>query len=143
MSNSNELLNILFADNTTALASGTDIMSVGNLVNNEIQKLGIWLRANELAINPSKTKLMVFSNHRSIPELRFVFNNNDLTGTQNPNLIYPIERVSNKSQIPAVKMLGVYLDEHLSFSFHCTKVMKKVSSALYMINRAKHFHSSH
>ena len=142
MPNSNELLNILFADDTTALASGTDIMSVGNLVNNEIQKLGIWLRANELAINPSKTKVMVFSNHRSIPEFRFVFNNNDLTGTQNPNLIYPIERVSNKSQIPAVKMLGVYLDEHLSFNFHCTKVLKKVSSALYMINRAKHFLSS-
>ena len=35
-------------------------------------------------------------------------------------------------------MLGVFFDEKLSFDQHCIKVLKKINSALFMINRAKH-----
>ena len=53
---------LISSDDTTALTKGEDINMVGNFVNSELQKLGTWLRANELAINTSKTKIMVFSN---------------------------------------------------------------------------------
>ena len=47
----------LFADDTTALSKGKNIEDLANFVNNELQKLGTWLRSNKLAIN---TKILVF-----------------------------------------------------------------------------------
>ena len=138
MPNSTDLLSILFADDTTTLASGSDINSVGPLINLELQKIGIWLKANELSINTSKTKIMIFSNNRPIPYFKFVFNNNDFNTLQNPNLISEVERIESNSKNPCFKMLGVLFDEKLSFDHHCTKVLKKINSALFMINRAKH-----
>ena len=121
---------LISSDDTTALTKGEDINMVGNFVNSELQKLGTWLRANELAINTSKTKIMVFSTGKKIPDFPFVFNNNDVSLHQNQYLITPLERISNSSKTPAFKMLGVYLDEHLTFNYHCDKVMKKIKSAL-------------
>ena len=138
MPNSTNLLSVLFADDTTALASGDDINSVGPFVNNELQKIGMWLKANELSINAAKTKVMIFANNKSIPEFRFVLNNNDPNGFQNPIFIHEIERLKSSSKTPFFKMLGVYFDEFLSFDHHCKKVNSKLSSALFMISRAKH-----
>ena len=45
---SNALLNFFFADDTTALKKDTSIFELGNFVNLELQKLGMWLRANKL-----------------------------------------------------------------------------------------------
>jgi hypothetical protein len=74
----NSLINFLFADDTTGLAKGSDIFSIGTFVNNELQKLGMWLRANKLAINTDKTKVMVFhSKYKTIPHFDFKFDNND------------------------------------------------------------------
>ena len=138
MPNSTSLLSILFADDTTTLASGSDINLVGPLVNEELQKIGIWLKANELSINTSKTKVMIFSNNVPIPYFKFVFNNNDFNTPQNTDLISEVERIESNSTNPAFKMLGIFFDEKLSFDYHCTKVLKKINSALFMINRAKH-----
>ena len=60
MFKSNALLNFLFADDTTALKKDTSIFELGNFVNLELQKLEIWVRANKLAINATKTKIIVF-----------------------------------------------------------------------------------
>ena len=138
MPNCSTLLSILFADVTTVLASGSDINLVGPMINNELQKIGIWLKANELSINAIKTKVMIFSNNKLIPYYKFLFNNNDFDSMQNPNLITEIERIDSNSKNPFFKMLGVFFDEKLSFDHHCTKVLKKINSALFMINRAKH-----
>ena len=136
---SNNLLNFLFADDTTAVTSGTDMVEIGNRVNFELQKIGNWLKANELSINPSKTKIMVFSNSTkaSNSDFRFFLNLNDFEGPQEPSLITTIERISNNSDIPTVKLLGVYLDENLNFNYHCSKVCKKISSSLFAINKVK------
>ena len=138
MPNCTNLLSILFADDTTTLACGDDIELLGPIVNTELQKIGTWLKANELSINTSKTKIMIFSQNRKIPDFNFVFNNNDVLGRQDPNLISSIERIQLTSNTKTFKMLGVHFDEKLSFDFHCQKVINKISSALFMINRAKH-----
>ena len=139
MPNCTTLLSILFADDTTVLASGSDISVVGPMINNELNKIGVWLKANELSINTIKTKIMIFSNNKPIPYFRFLFNNNDFNySQQNPDLITEVERIDSKSANPFFKMLGVLFDEKLSFDHHCTKVLKKINSALFMINRAKH-----
>ena len=53
-----------------------------------------------------------------------------------------MERISNLSSCPAIKILGVHLDENLSFDYHCQKVLKKVNSALFHISSAKHMLST-
>ena len=59
-----------------------------------MQKLGIWSRANKLAVNESKTKVMIFHpKGKKIPDVNFVCNNNDLNEIVNTELIYPIERI--------------------------------------------------
>ena len=98
----------------------------------------MWLKSNELSINDAKTKVMIFSNKRPIPDFRFVLNNNDPNSSQNPLFIHEIERLKSSSKTPFFKMLGVYFDESLSFNYHCKKVNSKISSALFMISRAKH-----
>ncbi len=42
---------------------------------------------------------------------------------QYPSLIFPIERVSSASPIPAVKFLGVYIDPYLNFKFHLQHIL--------------------
>ena len=137
---SNQLVNFHFADDTTALAKGQSLNELVQFVNYEIQKLGIWLRANKLSINAAKTKIMIFhSKGKVIPDdLLFWFNNNDLNCIQDPSRIYPIERISNKSSPhPAFKILGVWLDENLTFDHHVSATTKKISKSLFCLNRVK------
>ena len=130
----------LYADDNTALTSGSEIEVVGPFVNRELSKIGEWLRANELAVNASKTKIIIFSNKKIISNFQFYFDQNDRENiTANPNLITPLERISNQSDIPSVKLLGVYLDEFLTFDSHVDKICKKINSALYYLNSVKKF----
>ena len=130
----------LYADDNTALTSGSDIEVVGPFVNRELSKIGEWLRANELAVNASKTKIIIFSNRKTIPNFQFYFDQNDRDDVIiNPNLITPLERITNQSENPSVKLLGVYLDEHLTFDSHVDKICKKINSALFYLNSVKNF----
>ena len=110
MPKSNNLFSLLFADDTTGLARGPNLIELEKFVNLEVQKLGEWLRSNKLAINASKTKIMIFKpNNRPLPLMRFVFNDNDVLSLHNSNPIHEIEIVSS------FKFLGVIIDNKLSF----------------------------
>ena len=54
---SNKFVSILFADDTTILFEGQNIDSIVTSLNYELVKLIIWLNANKLSINVSKTTL--------------------------------------------------------------------------------------
>ena len=57
------LYTILYADDTSVLLNCKNINELMDIINNEIQKLYIWLRANELTLNIDKTNYMIF--HRA------------------------------------------------------------------------------
>ena len=138
MYKSNLLSNFHFADDSTGLAKGSNIVEVGNFVNTELQKLGMWLRANKICVNTSKTKVMVFHlKQTSIPDFQFYFNNNDINSSPDLTRIFPIERISKMSKVPAFKMLGIYFDENLSFDYHIKQTRNKVSKSIFYLNRAK------
>jgi len=84
MHKSNKLINIHFADDTTGLAKGSSLDELINFVNLEIQKLGVRLRSNKLAINTNKTKIMIFhlKSKNVFSEINFVFNKNDIDAVQ-------------------------------------------------------------
>ena len=88
MYTSNSLVYFHFADDTTGLAKGLSINELVKTVNYEIHKLWVWLGSNKLAINTSKTKIIVFPPKGKIvpTEIIFKFNNNDLDTVQDPRI---------------------------------------------------------
>ena len=57
------LYTILYADDTSVLLNGKNINKLMDIINNELQKLYIWLRSNKLTLNIAKTYYMIF--HRA------------------------------------------------------------------------------
>ena len=69
----NKLFPILFADDTTLRIEGSNIHDIIITLNNELNRQNVWLGANNLSINVSKTHYMVFhrvrqknNNHNNI-----------------------------------------------------------------------------
>ena len=78
----------------------------------------------------------------SVPNVEFFFNNNDMNELNNPDRIYPIERITNASKIPAFKILGVFLDENLTFDYHFKITNAKIAKSLYSLRNAKNILTS-
>ena len=71
-----------------------------------------------------------------------VYDENEIGLQRKKCKITPLERVHNDSPLVhnrTYKLLGLYLDEHLSFDNHCDHVCSKIAQSNYIINRSKHF----
>ena len=76
---SNKFVSISFADDRTILLEGNNIHSIVTSLNYELDTLVIWLNANKLSINVSKTHYMVFHRaRRKIDHEYIILNNNTL-----------------------------------------------------------------
>jgi hypothetical protein len=135
----------LFADDTTCLAENNNLHDLINYVNSELHKLAVWFKANKMAVNVSKTNYMIFHTRGKKVDLNnshVVFNSNDADNPNaDPNLIQNVERIHDNHVDPkfqSFKLLGVYLDEHLSLNSHITHVTAKLSKSLYLLRRVKH-----
>jgi hypothetical protein len=142
--NSTDLLSLLFADDTAGLTSGPVLKTVLNKANLELKKIATWFRANKMAVNVSKTKFIVFKQKDVKVEISdedwIYYNNNDDSMPTNPQKIFKLDRISNDNPVLGdrhYKLLGVYLDEHLSFDYHCTTVCNKIARSNYIISRVK------
>ena len=118
-------LNLIhYADDSTALATRDDMNSLFQFVNNELDQIDDWTRANKLSLNTEKTYFSLFTSKRAnvIPEIKI---RNQL-----------ISR--SKTQ----KFLGILVDERLTFKEHIDKTCKRVSSGIGIIKKLKKFISS-
>jgi hypothetical protein len=143
--NSADLLSLLFADDTACLTSGPDLKNVIAKANVELQKISEWFRANKMAVNVSKTKYIIFKpKFKKIeigPGEGVKFNNNDV-GNSDESKIFELDRIFDENPNQAdrsFKLLGVYLDENLSFNQHCYHVCNKLAQSTYIINKVKNF----
>ena len=90
----------------------------------ELSMVHEWLNANKLTLNVDKTKYIVFGTKHMLqnkPDL-----NLSMDGKK-------IERVS------VMTYLGLYLDEHLTFSDHIATICKKSSRKLGTLRKARKF----
>ena len=135
------LKSLLFCDDTTLLASGSNLNQLANFVNDELQKISTWFRSNQLSLHPDKTKFTVF--HSNLGSIQwddihlYINENNSSASNPNPDLIKPIDYVNNASEIPAIKFLGVYFDPNLNFKYHIQKLNEKLSRALFILRQCK------
>jgi hypothetical protein len=144
--NATLLLTLLFADDTAALDSAQDLPALVDRVNIEINKLANWFRANKMAVNISKTKYIIFRPRGAPIDLtncgEIVYNDNEIGLPQNPAKITALERICNSNPVKAnrsYKLLGMYLDEYMSFDEHISHMCSKISQSNFIINRAKNF----
>jgi len=64
-----KLLNfILFADDTSIFYSTRNIVDIACIVNNELEKLDMWFRVNQLSLNGNKTNFIMFANKNNIDQ---------------------------------------------------------------------------
>jgi hypothetical protein len=135
-------IKIYSADDTTCLGKGKVLRDLILYVNEELQKIANWFRSNKMAVNTAKTKFIIFRT-RGKPinprDCRLVFNSNEIGKPEDPSQIFEIERVYNDGHTKSFKLLGVLLDEYLSFDDHIDNLCAKISKSLFCINRVKNF----
>lgn len=106
---SNVLKLILFADDTSALASGKNIHDLCHKITEELSKLKKWFILNKLSLNVAKTNYILFRQSKSQRTGHIKIGTNDI------------------KQVDHTKFLGVDVDEKLNWKIHIEKVAKKLS----------------
>ena len=101
----------LFVDDTFLCAQNKDFSVLEREVNIELDKVFIWLASNKLTLNTDKSKFMIVSNKRSIPELLIKVNNTPLKSCD------------------SYKYLGVMIDKNLNWKSHVKYISTKISKA--------------
>jgi hypothetical protein len=141
-----DLFTLLFADDTASLSSGPELGPLLNKVNIELKKLAAWFRANRMAVNVGKTKYIIFKSKGRRINLNddegIFYDDNDDSEPYDNSKVSRLDRVFNDNPNPndrTYKLLGILLDENLSFDAHVSHVCNKLSQSNYIINRSKNF----
>ena len=118
---SDKLFYVLFADDTNVFLNGKNINTLVATVQHELSKLYIWLLANKLTLNVSKSHFMVFHRARHKKEKVHIEINQ-----------VPIEQVRH------TQFLGVVFDDYLDWSNHIY-INSKIAKGVGIICKAKKY----
>ena len=115
----------MYADDTTLVSHfenfGATNIEIEREINQEISKVNTWLLSNKLVLNVAKSKFMLFFKHpKVVPTLKLLINDN------------PIEQVTN------FKLLGITIDQNITWSDHITKILIKVARVIGILSKLKH-----
>ena len=115
------VLPILFADDSSIFIRGNDIINMTNTLNQELNKIYIWINTNKLCLNINKTSCMLFK-----PRRRKVLHEFQV-------------KIANTviSKANSMKFLGVVIDSNLSWDAHINFIRKKIAKGIGIINKAK------
>jgi hypothetical protein len=105
------VLPYLYADDTSLLISGNSICDMEMAMNTALEEVFKWSNANELVLNPLKTKVMLFTTKTNQQNLKVYLNGN------------LIEQVSH------FKYLGLWLQDNLKFTKHISELTNTISKS--------------
>ena len=111
----------MFADDTQLSVAATNLGELEKLLNRDITNLDIWLRANRLAANATKTLFMVISIYLST----YLF----IHPSIHPSITLPTEQPSIHPSI----CLSIYLSTCL-FTYLPTYLPTLLPSSLYLVS---------
>ena len=112
-----------FADDTNLLYIGKTLKKIQKYVNLDLKFLCKWLKANKISLNASKTELIIFRDPRKIST-------------------YDLKiKIDGKKLFPSkfVKYLGIYIDRHLSWQQQEKDMHSRLSRAIGMLCKIRHF----
>jgi hypothetical protein len=113
----------LFADDTALLYSDSNPKYIESRVNLDLHHLLNWLHANKIALNATKTEVIIFRNPKK-------------------QLNYDVKlKLNGKYLLPSshVKYLGILIDEHLAWNFHLNSLATKLRKTNGIISKLLHF----
>ena len=117
----------LFADDTSLLLSDKCLVTLQNKAQEELNKVEDWFNANKMQLNSKKTRYILFNIPRSKRSDPFEI---ELGGEE-------LHRVSEDTKEKSVRLVGVELDEELSFKHHVANVKAKINRVNYILARSK------
>ena len=113
-----------FADDTNMLNINSSPKRMQKQMNIDLKCLYKWLLANKISLNCSKTELVIF--HKpGYPIRNFNFNIKI-----NGHKIIPTDHIT---------YLGIYIDSTLSGSNHCKILSNKLTWAIGMLSKVRHY----
>ena len=119
-----------YADDTQLLDQSTpDVVSLSHLksrAEESILNLQTWFRSNSLKMNPDKTNFIIFGSKSSLKKA------SDFHITLSDSHIRPE---------PTVKVLGVTLDQCLTWEAHISAVVRKTNAILLSLYKIRHYFS--
>ena len=121
--NSSNLLKFLmYANDTTILyccLEDIDSINKGQVLNNELKSVHLWLSSNKLTLNVNKYKYMLLSKHKSIqqPKLNLQINTSNIQSTSEFNF------------------LSLHINTKLNWDTHVDVVGNKISSVIGIIKK--------
>ena len=120
---SNKLNYIMYADDTTLYFNVEDFPKddLCNCVTNELNKIHLWLQNNKLSLNAEKTTCMTFHTRQK---------------HINP-ILYSINGVEIEN-VDSFKFLGIFINNHLTWSTHIGMVANKLSKILGILKRLRY-----
>lgn len=118
---STSLSSILFADDTTLLASHSCYQQLVQLLNYELKKIHRWTVLNRLSLNVSKTFLILFSNRPTDVDESLQVRLDD----------NPVDFVD------VGRFLGVEVDGGLKFDLHINEICNKLSRTIGILYRLR------
>ena len=119
---STKLKSVMYADDTNLLVRGKTLETVIRDLNYELENVNDYFKANQLKLNPHKTKMVYFSK--------------TLTHPQNTDEDVTLDGVKLKYDEDA-PFLGIQIDSRLNWDKHCIKVANTISRNNSVINRVK------
>ena len=118
----------LYADDSTLYTKGVSLQKIEHNLQISLNKVTNWCTKNNMAINAQKTKCMVLGSStklRKSNEMNMYVNN---------------VRIQN---VNSHKLLGVILDESLTWNLQVDAVVKKVNSKIALLKRINYFLNEH
>jgi hypothetical protein len=116
----------MYADDTNITTTGKSIKEIVIGANNaDLENIRMWLKANKLTINVTKTEYMFIASDSNLDKLRDI-----------PYLVLggkPIKRVK------VSKSLGIFIDERLSWRDHIDKISKTICSGISGLRKVREF----
>ena len=107
----------LYADDTTAYSSNTDISALELSLNKDLENLSSWFASNYLSVNSKKTQAMILGKHSHEPALHSGDSVIEIIGLLN--------------------ILGVCIDDKLSFKDHLSTVLRNVYAKVGALRRLR------
>ena len=120
---SDVLFSLLFADDTNLFLEGTDVKLMQQTMNQELEKISIWLKVNKLSLNISKTHFIFFKGRKRL-------NEESLSLKIDGNCL---------NRVSETKFLGVIIDENISWKSHIYNISKKISRGIGILKKARKY----
>ena len=114
-------LSLLFADDTTLLHSHRNLNYLQWTVEDDLNRLMDWFRANKLTLNLDKTVCVLFNNTQSQKEIKIKIGNTEIESSEN------------------VKLLGMWIDKNLNWNKHVSTLHIKLKQNTQLLRNGRKF----